>query len=139
MKYSDQIQAMADEMGISLYQRFSEIDAASFLQVEVNTLATARQQQKISYFQIEEKKIEYFGHQLLEYLLGSVQNNTVPITNTQPDRIIRSQEVTKITGLSRTTLWRMEQTGDFPKRVSLGVGSVGWKLSEVEEWVCNLA
>ncbi len=40
-----------------------------------------------------------------------------------------------MTGLSRTTLWRMENKGEFPRRVSLGENSVGWRLSEVENWM----
>ncbi len=38
-------------------------------------------------------------------------------------------------GLSRTTLWRLENKGEFPKRVSLGGNSVGWKLSEIKQWI----
>jgi prophage regulatory protein len=40
-------------------------------------------------------------------------------------------------GLSRTTIWRMENYGSFPKRVSLGANSVGWKLNEINEWLKN--
>ncbi|WP_241086791.1 helix-turn-helix transcriptional regulator [Candidatus Vondammii sp. HM_W22] len=38
-------------------------------------------------------------------------------------------------GLSRTTLWRLESKGEFPRRVSLGGNSVGWKLSEIKQWI----
>jgi len=31
----------------------------------------------------------------------------------------------------------MERTGEFPHRVPLGVGSVGWKLSEINQWINN--
>ncbi len=134
MKHTEQLEAMADEMGVEMFQRFSEMEAAKFLQMDISALAIVCQQEKISYFQIEEGREEYFGIQLLEYLLGSIKGSA-PRLSTQSERIIRSREVTKMTGLSRTTLWRKEQDGDFPKRVSLGVGSVGWKLSEVEEWV----
>ena len=133
MNNTEQLEAMANEMGISLFQRFSESDGAKFLGVSVESLSTARNQHKLAYLQLEGQPIEYFGSHLLVYLLGAVQGAS--ITNTIPDRILRSQEVTQMTGLSRTTLWRMENEGHFPSRVSLGVGSVGWKLSEVEEWL----
>jgi len=40
-----------------------------------------------------------------------------------------------MTGLSRTTIWRLENKEEFPRRVSLGANSVGWRLSEVKRWV----
>lgn len=52
-----------------------------------------------------------------------------------PDRILRSNEVVSLTGLSRTTLWRLERTGDFPQRRRLSSFAVGWVLSEVLEWL----
>lgn len=50
--------------------------------------------------------------------------------------IIRKREVLKRTGLSDTTVWRLEKSGDFPKRVLLTQGgSVGWIETEVDRWV----
>ena len=82
---------------------------------------------------------EFFGYQLLEYLLGQTTQNTFKanMPESSPDRILRAKEVKEITGLSRTTLWRLENKGDFPQRVSLGVGSVGWRYSEVKDWLTN--
>jgi len=51
------------------------------------------------------------------------------------DQILRSAEVRKLTGLSRTTLWRFERGGDFPARRKLGERSVGWLASEVSAWL----
>jgi len=51
------------------------------------------------------------------------------------DKLIRRRQVLEIIGLSHTTQWRMEKAGKFPARVKLGTGSVGWHLTEVEEWV----
>ena len=50
-------------------------------------------------------------------------------------RILRIKDVSNYTGLSRTTIWRREKNNEFPKRVSLGVGAVGWYEHEVEEWL----
>ena len=53
------------------------------------------------------------------------------------DRILRTPEVVKLTGLSRTTIWRRVQSGDFPAPVKLGSlagRSVGWRESEIVEW-----
>ncbi|MCK2116545.1 AlpA family phage regulatory protein [Pseudomonas juntendi] len=38
-------------------------------------------------------------------------------------------------GLSRTTIYRLEQQGQFPKRVKLGSNSVAWRMSEVLSWM----
>jgi len=40
-----------------------------------------------------------------------------------------------LTGLSRTTLWRLERAGAFPTRVQLGANSVGWRAEEVKAWI----
>jgi prophage regulatory protein len=50
-------------------------------------------------------------------------------------RFIRRPEAAQITGLSVSTLWRMEVAGKFPARRQLNANSVGWLESEVLEWV----
>jgi len=51
--------------------------------------------------------------------------------------ILRTEDVTRLTGLSRTTLWRLERSGNFPPRVRLGANSVGWVEDEVHEWIAS--
>ncbi len=51
------------------------------------------------------------------------------------DHIIRPKDLKAITGLSRTTVWRLEQEGDFPQRRIISPGAVGWLYSEVLEWM----
>ena len=54
------------------------------------------------------------------------------------DRILRIPEVVKITGLSRTTIWRRVKSGDFPAPVRLGslaTRSVGWRESQIKQWL----
>jgi prophage regulatory protein len=52
-------------------------------------------------------------------------------------KIIRRRELLNLIGLSCSTQWRLEKAGQFPARVKLGKGSVGWRLAEVEAWVMN--
>lgn len=52
-----------------------------------------------------------------------------------PDRMLRQPEVCTITGLSRTTIWRLESLGGFPRRRRLGRQAVGWMESDVRAWV----
>jgi len=56
-------------------------------------------------------------------------------TMSQQDQIIRPRNLPAITGLSRTTTWRLERAGDFPKRIKLSVGAVGYRLSEIQAWL----
>ena len=53
-------------------------------------------------------------------------------------RILRTPEVVRLTGLSKTTLWRRVRSGDFPvplKLGSLGTRSIGWREDDVERWL----
>ena len=54
-----------------------------------------------------------------------------------PDRFVREPEVHKITGLSRTTRWRLERRGEFPRRRALSTNTVGWLASEIEAWMAE--
>lgn len=50
------------------------------------------------------------------------------------DRILPWPQVRPIAGISRTTAWRLQNTGDFPRPVVLSPGRVGWRESEVQAW-----
>jgi prophage regulatory protein len=53
------------------------------------------------------------------------------------DRYLRSKEVMRITGLSRTTIWRKERAGTFPARRRISQNAVGWLESEIMAWVAQ--
>ena len=56
----------------------------------------------------------------------------------KPDRIISSREVCEIIPYSLMHIGRLERAGKFPRRLRLGpgrTGRVGWRLSEVEQWI----
>ena len=52
-------------------------------------------------------------------------------------RIMRTQEVVRVTGLSRATISRLEGNGGFPARRKLSLRSVGWPEEEVQRWLAN--
>jgi prophage regulatory protein len=54
-------------------------------------------------------------------------------------RIIRKPEVIATVGLSDPTIWRMEQKGEFPKRLQVGANSVGWLSTEIYGWMAERA
>jgi prophage regulatory protein len=51
------------------------------------------------------------------------------------ERIMRYPHLKATTGLSRSTIWRLERDGNFPKRIQLSKNAVGWKQSEVSQWL----
>jgi predicted DNA-binding transcriptional regulator AlpA len=53
------------------------------------------------------------------------------------DSILRFPSVRQATGLSRTTIWRLEGAGDFPTRRKIAASAVGWLRSEVEAWIAE--
>ena len=50
-------------------------------------------------------------------------------------RVLRIPEVLKLTGLSRTTIWRLESSEGFPLRLRLGPNAVGWLEDDVISWL----
>lgn len=54
------------------------------------------------------------------------------------DRIIRDDERARLTGVSRSAWWEGEKAGRFPKRRRIGPASVGWLLSELQDWMRSL-
>ena len=52
-----------------------------------------------------------------------------------PDRIINESEVIHFVGLSKSHIMRLENKGEFPKRIKLALRRVGWSLQEVRQWV----
>lgn len=55
--------------------------------------------------------------------------------NENHKRMLNIKQVAEISGLSRTTLWRLEKREDFPCRRQLSPRRVGWVESEVIEWL----
>ncbi len=145
--FDREVMAYADGMGISLYQRFTIHEASLFLRVQQAEIEKLVKKNQISFIQVTKSEVQFFGFQLIEYLIAQTKNNQIVVENTatvasptinrqqQEDRIIRFPEVQKMVGLSRTTIWRKQQTGEFPQSVPLGVNSVGWFKSEVERWI----
>ena len=134
---TNELKHIADSMGISLYQRFTVTEASLFLRISVTELRKILKQANLNHIELSTKNIEFFGYQLLEFLLGTTTQHKIKSIAPQStsERIIRAKEVQSMAGLSRTTLWRLENKGEFPRRISLGGNSVGWKLSEIKQWI----
>jgi prophage regulatory protein len=66
-------------------------------------------------------------------LSGQTSVPAAPVNG--PIRLLRFSEVRQRIGLSRSTIWRMERSGIFPKRVRVSVNVVAWREDEVSEWI----
>lgn len=50
-------------------------------------------------------------------------------------RLIRLPEVIRLTGLSKSTIYRLERKGLFPPRVKDGQHAVAWREREIIAWI----
>lgn len=50
-------------------------------------------------------------------------------------RVLRKREVADRLGVSVMTIWRWEKANNFPRKVQLGSGSVGYIEEEVDGWL----
>lgn len=56
---------------------------------------------------------------------------------TLPTAILRLRDVQQRTGLSRSTLYLLISRDDFPRQVRLSARAVGWRESEINDWIAN--
>ena len=52
-----------------------------------------------------------------------------------PPRFLRFATVRERTGLSRSTIWRLERRGAFPRHRRISTNAVAWLEQEVNEWM----
>ena len=53
-------------------------------------------------------------------------------------QVLRYPDVVRVTGLSRKTIERRLQAGNFPKPIQLGTArAVGFRSDELEAWIKN--
>ena len=55
--------------------------------------------------------------------------------HSQVKRILKQPEVSLVSGLSRSSIYRLEALGQFPSRVKLSESASGWHSEEVQAWI----
>jgi prophage regulatory protein len=60
------------------------------------------------------------------------QRGRVPALPLAPDRLIRLSEACALAGVGKTSVYSIP---DFPRRVQLSRRAVGWRLSEIQQWI----
>lgn len=58
-------------------------------------------------------------------------------TEATPPVILRLPDVMRLTGLGRSTIYRLLAAGQFPAPVQLSVRAVGWRRSDVDHWTAE--
>lgn len=49
--------------------------------------------------------------------------------------VLRPREAARYVGLSRPTIDRWRKAGKFPKALQLGAQAIGWRRSNLDEWL----
>lgn len=52
-----------------------------------------------------------------------------------PRKLLRFPVVREMTGLSRSTIWRLERRGEFPKHHRIAPNVVAWVEEDVSDWI----
>jgi prophage regulatory protein len=62
----------------------------------------------------------------------------VPVTSISPHQLLRLTEVSKMIGLSRSSIYQMIERGRFPAGVHVGARARRWRTGEVVVWLERL-
>ena len=113
--FDDILKEIADNMGISLYQRFTLKEASLFLRIGITELRKIIKQGNLNYIKLASDNIEFFGYQLLEFCFGQYhpkQNSaSQPRKNTGSNHSI--QGTTKPDGT-----FQNDHLGDWNKKTN---------------------
>lgn len=52
-------------------------------------------------------------------------------------RLLRLPQVMEVVGLSRSTIYQLQEEGRFPKRIKLATRAVGWVEAEIQAWIAE--
>jgi prophage regulatory protein len=80
-------------------------------------------------------KVGYIPPRQEALLQQEISEHQVEHRQRTRDRIIREAEQRELTGLSRTTRWRLSRNGEYPKQVKLTGHARGVRESELEAWL----
>lgn len=63
--------------------------------------------------------------------------NPVNLPNYTANAILRRPQVEALTGLSRSSIYRMMDADKFPKPRRIGAQAVGWIAQEIDTWIAS--
>ncbi|OLP05153.1 helix-turn-helix transcriptional regulator [Rhodoferax antarcticus] len=59
----------------------------------------------------------------------------VNLTPTRPDKLLRLPRVQDLTGFGKSSIYAGVKTGTFPAPVRLSARAVGWRESDIFQWI----
>ena len=62
-------------------------------------------------------------------------HGAVDATHILPLKLLRFPAVRERTGLSRSTIWRLERQGAFPRHHRISANAVGWIEDDIANWI----
>lgn len=69
-------------------------------------------------------------------MLQSIPKDPIALTECSSAKaLVRLPEVQRLSGLSRSTIYRLEACGGFPSRVRLSERAIAWRSEEVQTWL----
>jgi prophage regulatory protein len=71
--------------------------------------------------------------QLVQWRLFQLQGVVIMIQS----QILRINQVIEISGLSRSSIYRLVHIGLFPKPIKIGISAVGWVAAEIDQWIAD--
>jgi prophage regulatory protein len=51
------------------------------------------------------------------------------------DYVVRIKQVIQMTGLGKSTIYKLRSEGAFPAPIKLSGRAVGWRTSVIEQWI----
>tara|TARA_R110002051_G_scaffold132115_1_gene205788 strand:+ start:358 stop:753 length:396 start_codon:yes stop_codon:yes gene_type:complete len=79
------VRTMSNEIGMPVYKRYSEEEAAKELGMSKQTLKRLREQGRIGFVRVSKRKLSFFGFQLAEFLLNAIEDTTCQDTPRMTD------------------------------------------------------
>ena len=62
---------------------------------------------------------------------------SAPATHSQSLHALRLPDVIRLTGLSRSQIYRLEAAHQFPRRIALTARTTAWMAHEIEAWLSD--
>lgn len=66
---------------------------------------------------------------------GAEVARTPARTPDPPPRLMRADDVVTLTGLAKSTIYRLMSISQFPAAVKIGPRAVRWRVEEVQAWI----
>jgi len=80
------------------------------------------------------KKHDYYKYAVIKNKVRD-KNMNMQISASAIDRVLIMNEVCKVTGLSKPTIYRLMKQSLFPRQLKIGIEAVGWLESDLVKFI----